>query len=172
VLEVTFTQAARAAGITEKQLRNWLDKQQVRLEADQGRGERKWRRFQLLDVLRLAVVGSIVRYGISVGSAVEMVRSIDTKLRALSAEVHAGFRKRFPPTAGVSIVISRGGSAEDADYLAPGAEFLGPLMCSYTHNRKQKPETRDLRHFIFIDVGAITKDVLSRLDDESDLPNR
>lgn len=66
--EVLFRDAASAASCPPSTLRNWLDRGQVTLAADVGRG-RGWRRFTPLDVVRLALIKTLVDFGFTVRAA-------------------------------------------------------------------------------------------------------
>src|SRR5512147_1616517 len=161
--QITFSLAAHAAGITEKALRNWLDKGQVWLEGDDDREQGQWRRFSLMDVVRLAVIGSLVRYGIGVPAAAEIIATnVDHKLRAFARDPCAPRRALYAALNSVTIVISNGGAADGDDRL----------NCRFGYGPADTPDTHDLRHFILIRVDEIANDVLARLDaDAEDKPS-
>lgn len=66
--EVLFRDAATAASCPPSTLRNWLDRGQVTLAADVGR-DGGWRRFTPLDVVRLALIKTLVDFGFTVRAA-------------------------------------------------------------------------------------------------------
>ncbi|MGH6792858.1 MAG: hypothetical protein ACRECF_09000 [Methyloceanibacter sp.] len=192
--QVTFTRAAYAAGISEKQLRGWLDNSKVGLEGDDDRSEGQWRRFSLIDVVRLGIVGTLVSYGVPVVLAAEIIgtrgkevatlpngltyhnTSIDERLREF-AEFQTYARKivRDAMRGGVLVV-----SADTPEAFFNDTEFVvGGLRCRFGFDQKKKPlpmprgfgvaprpDTSDLRHFIVIDVEEVASGVLSRLDAE------
>jgi DNA-binding transcriptional MerR regulator len=70
---LTFRQVAQAAGITEKTLRNWLDRNQVRLDAQRDRSGEKWRRFSVEDAVRIALIGKLSMFGIPIVQAASVI---------------------------------------------------------------------------------------------------
>lgn len=192
--QITFALAAKAAGITEKQLRNWLDKAQIALEGDDERSEGQWRRFSLIDVVRLGIVGTLASYGVPVMQAAEIIgtrskkdaatdahrleysnRSIDERLRGFGNRVNLPRRAVDLALRGAVLLISTDTSEP---YEVADTEYLvGSLRCRLGFDPDKnpsndpngfrpapKPDTTDLRHFILIDVGQIASDVLARLD--------
>ena len=77
--QITFTLAASASRATEKQLRHWLDKAQVSLQGDDERVEGQWRRFSLIDVVRLGIINALVGYGVPVVQAAEIINARNPK---------------------------------------------------------------------------------------------
>lgn len=69
----TFREAALAAGVTPKTLRNWIDRKLILLDANADREDDTWRKFSLLDVIRIAFVYRLVGYCVSVRSASELI---------------------------------------------------------------------------------------------------
>lgn len=70
----TFTITCGLAGVTPKALRGWLDRGQV----DFGGADREeggWRRFTFAEIFQIAIIGSIVKYGLGVSLANEVVRA-------------------------------------------------------------------------------------------------
>jgi hypothetical protein len=69
--QYAFGDAVLAAGVSPAALRNWLDRGQIpELDAEaEERAGARWRRFSLLDVLRLAMVRRVVDYGAPVAFA-------------------------------------------------------------------------------------------------------
>ncbi|MHC1710593.1 MAG: hypothetical protein AB9872_00330 [Solidesulfovibrio sp.] len=82
----TFREAALAAGMTPKTLRNWIDRKLILLDADTDREDDTWRKFSLLDVIRIAFVYRLVGYCVSVNRASELIEdtivSLAKQLRA------------------------------------------------------------------------------------------
>lgn len=70
----TFGMAAKGAGITEKQLRNWLARSLIDIPADDDRTEGNWRRFAVTDVLHVATVARLSRYGVQIEKADQIYR--------------------------------------------------------------------------------------------------
>lgn len=70
---ITFSDAAKAANVTDRQLRNWLDRQQFRPLGDDGREDGRWRRFAPVDVVRLAVFGRLVANGCTAAEAGDII---------------------------------------------------------------------------------------------------
>jgi hypothetical protein len=193
--QVTFKLAAHAAGITEKQLRNWLDKAQVSLQGDDERSEGQWRRFSLIDVVRLGIVGAIVGYGVPVTLAAEIINkrakeggalsnglpynnnSIDERLRQFGKYTVTPRQMIDMALRGALLIIS----TEDSDTKpVSGEEYQvagfrcrfgfdpdkNPSKCVNGTFSAPKPDATDLRHFALIDVGQIASDVLARLDED------
>ncbi|HEY8947384.1 MAG TPA: MerR family transcriptional regulator [Rhizomicrobium sp.] len=72
-----FGQAAHVAGVSEKMLRNWLDRRQVSIEDSQFDHQHgKWRQFSFVDVFTLTLIGRLVRYGITVEDADRVALSV------------------------------------------------------------------------------------------------
>ncbi|TVM16687.1 hypothetical protein DPQ33_11905 [Oceanidesulfovibrio indonesiensis] len=69
----TFTEAALAAGVKPKTVRNWLDRGQIHLDAEEQREGEGWRRFSALDALRIAAVARLVERCIPVSKASRIV---------------------------------------------------------------------------------------------------
>ena len=69
----TIKEAESATGCSPRALRNWVDRKQVYLDAEQDRDDQTWRRFSLLDVTRFALVGRLVACGVSVQRASEII---------------------------------------------------------------------------------------------------
>lgn len=69
----TFTEAALAAGVKPKTLRNWLDRGQIALDAEDEREGDGWRRFSFIDVLRIAFVSRLVDYCVPVRVASNLI---------------------------------------------------------------------------------------------------
>lgn len=68
-LGYTFTEAALAAGVTPRTLRNWVDRNQIELLTLRQREAGEWRRFALVDILHLAIVAEMVPYCVPVERA-------------------------------------------------------------------------------------------------------
>lgn len=65
-LFIPFSATAKAAEISQKRIRNWLDNQNVYLDADEWRTDPgKHRRFSRLDVARLGLVARLTTLGFS-----------------------------------------------------------------------------------------------------------
>jgi len=67
-----FAQVAKAIGVTEPGLRNWMTRN--KLDLFEGRPERGWRSFSENDVFVLALAAELVRFGAPVEDAVDAVR--------------------------------------------------------------------------------------------------
>ena len=84
----TFTEAALVAGITPKTLRNWLDRYGEALELD-AEGEREgtgWRRFSLVDVIRMAFLAKLATLGWTIPEASAIVSAVlDHRLALLAS---------------------------------------------------------------------------------------
>lgn len=155
--QVTFGEAARAAGITEKQLRNWLDKGQVLLIGDNKREQGQWRKFAIIDLIRLAAVGRLVGYGLDVSTAYELVRNmVDAgapEITALSSRVMT-LKQLKSTLRGRRIAVSRQQDGELSIYAA--------------YETKDALNTADLTDFVFLDIGKVAASTLDRfLADET-----
>ena len=72
---VSLSRAAALADVHWVQIRNWLDRDQIILDADKKR-KGQHRRFGFLDILRIAVMGRLTRYGIPAEQAGLIVQAI------------------------------------------------------------------------------------------------
>ncbi len=175
--QITFTGAVRASGNTERQLRHWVDNAQVTLQGDSEREQGQWRRFSLVDVVRLAIIGTLVRYGIPVSVADEVViMAVDPRLSAFASHVVVPRRAVQVALRGGVLIVSPGAATEQ---VLPANDIgIGTLLCRAGFDPAKKPspdpngfkpdplpKTDDLRHFIQIDLGGIVGDVLARLDE-------
>ena len=152
--QITFGHAARAAGIAEKQLRNWLDKGQVLLQGEDERVDGQWRRFSFIDVIRLAVIGTLVRYGVRVSMAADIIRdNVDSKLYSLANRRNAPPRAMAAALHGCCIVIH---------------VVADTTNVRLTYGPADPPNTADLSDYIFLDAGRISEVALMRLEDEQE----
>lgn len=71
--EFRLTEAALAIGTTPKQIRNWLAREQIFLDADRSREPGSWRSLTFLDVLRIALVKELAGFCVPVKRASEIV---------------------------------------------------------------------------------------------------
>jgi len=71
----TFTEAALAAGVKPKILRNWLDRGQIFLDAEEQREGEGWRKFSTLDAIRIATISRLVDRCIPVKQASSVFES-------------------------------------------------------------------------------------------------
>jgi hypothetical protein len=150
--QVTFGQAARAAGITEKQLRNWLDKGQVLLIGDDKREQGQWRKFAIIDLIRIASVGRLVSYGVDVSTAYELVRTmVDT---AGAPEITALASRLMTPKELKSMFRGR--------RMAVSRQPDGELSIRIADGLRHALDTADLTDFVFIDIGKIAASTLDR----------
>ena len=148
--QVTFGNAARAAGLPEKTLRNWLDRGQVLLEGDDEREGGNWRRFSVLDVIRLAIIGRLVAYGLTVTMAYELVAdTVDNQTRALIAYRNTPPRALAAILSGITLAVHKGPA--DEVHVIVG------------HTADRPADTSDLQDFLFIRAGLIATAVLDRL---------
>lgn len=72
---VSLGDAAYAAGIEWTRVRNWLDRGQIKLDADADKDSGKHRRFYFWDVVRIGMIGRFVRYGMNVETASKMTET-------------------------------------------------------------------------------------------------
>jgi hypothetical protein len=78
---IPFAAATFAVGISQKRVRNWLDREQVYFDANEQREESgKHRRFTELDCIRIGIVGRLTRYGFSPERASDIVEEMFIKL--------------------------------------------------------------------------------------------
>lgn len=75
----TFTETALAAGVKPKALRWWLDKGQVHLDAEDEREGTGWRRFSVVDAIRIALIGLLVGYCVPVEHSSEIAEDLIRK---------------------------------------------------------------------------------------------
>ena len=74
---IPFSAATHAVGISQKRVRNWLDRNLIHLDADEERaGETGHRRFSQLDVIRLGIIARLTVYGFSAERASEIVEDL------------------------------------------------------------------------------------------------
>jgi DNA-binding transcriptional MerR regulator len=77
---LTLPAAAYASRVDPVALRHWLDRRQVALLVPQ-RSRGAWRRLQPADIVRVAVIGYLVRFGFTVAEAREVVeKHVDRRL--------------------------------------------------------------------------------------------
>ena len=152
--QVTFRHAARAAGVTEKTLRNWLDRGQVILSGDDDREEGTWRRFSILDVVRLAIIGRISAYGLAVRDAAEIVSDmVDDRTQALM---------RFRSTPPGALVAGLHGLRLAIQKFPDGVGH----QVARSVGHEDLPDTEGWLDFAFFHCGEIAATTLTRLDDE------
>jgi DNA-binding transcriptional MerR regulator len=148
--QVTFSHAARAAGVTDRTLRNWLDRGQVILEGDDGRVGATWRRFSILDVVRLAIIGRLVDYGVPVAEAYEIVAdTIDPGLRGLMDRPTTP-RDLPELLRNMTVAVSREGGTT--------------RKVSFGYQREDPASVAGLQHYIFIRAGEVATAALDRLE--------
>jgi hypothetical protein len=74
---IPFAAATFAAGISQKRVRNWLDRDLIFLDANAERGDAgKHRRFTELDCVRMGLVGRLTRYGFAPEGASKIAEEI------------------------------------------------------------------------------------------------
>jgi len=99
--QFSFREAALAAGVTPKTLRNWLDRGQILLDADAEREGDANRRYSLLDTMRIAFVSRLVGYCVSVRMASELIEetivSLAKRLRAFKNPPLAALMASYDP---------------------------------------------------------------------------
>lgn len=146
--QITFGFAAKAAGISEATLRNWLDRGQVWLEGDDEREEGAWRRFALVDVVRLAIVGRLVGYGLTVEQAAEYASDAFDGLFRYLCDDRRTNRFTLPHSLrGYAMALIRNGEQITIRLGHPKSEI----------------DTADLRHYVMICADKIAEDVLKGL---------
>ena len=67
--------AAIAAGVDWTRLKNWLDRKQIKLDGAEPEPGRH-RRFSFLDVLRIALIGQMVRWGLTADTSSNLVEGL------------------------------------------------------------------------------------------------
>ncbi len=142
---VTMTRAASAAGMPIRALRR-AALTVPRLGAA-GRVCGEWRRYNALDCVRLAIVGRLLAFGVSLPAAVEVLEAVDNRLLALvmcGIELPASFlTERLD---GLTV------------HVVPGSDGLN----IYTAPRGMAPVPADA--VLSLDIGFIADDVIARLD--------
>ena len=101
--KIRFSDAAAAIGTTPKSLRNWLSRGQVQLSSSQP--ESGWREFEVDDIRKLAVVRSLVDFGMEVREADRITGEI---LR------HGSLGNEKPPV--LPVTLPDGETIEIEDY--------------------------------------------------------
>ncbi|WP_155982224.1 hypothetical protein [Xanthobacter sp. 126] len=126
------------------------------LHSDGERADGAWRRFSLVDVARLAVIGTLVRYGIQVSTAHATVEAhVDGILERL-----AGY-KHTPPDA---IIAALNGMLLTVEILAPGGtEVAARLVFPAAEADDLQSVIEASPHFLWIAVGRVVADALARL---------
>lgn len=75
----TIREAAFAAGLSPKSIRNWLDDAEVasnlHLDADADREGGQWRRFTFVDIVKLAVTGALSTYCVPLAYAARVANT-------------------------------------------------------------------------------------------------
>jgi hypothetical protein len=128
-LTVNFGVAAKAAGVKEQQLRNWLARELIYLPADADRTDLNWRQFGVTDILHIAAVARLVKYGVA-------VRLADWVYRTFVAGQLVKFRKQRPAGSSENFIDSylqmldpidiRISHDEGGQISCSGANLLGP----------------------------------------------
>lgn len=177
--DITFSRAVQAARMEGNKLRNWLDRDQVTLEAHAERHGRSWRRFTLLDVVRLAIMWRIVEYGFTVEAADEvMVRHFDSGASTLRSVVSG--MPNLPPLGAMlvefgthTLILCRDGRSA----VTAGLPHQTLAIIASDGVQGQRPggspvsrrsawiakEFDTLTDFAVIRIGAIARDVCERL---------
>ena len=90
-----FGQAAYGAGITAKTLRNWLQRGQIELFNARGEDDAHFA-FSLADLVILAVVAELVRYGMPVRDAFDGIDRIRREIGLLATFKNTPLRALYP----------------------------------------------------------------------------
>lgn len=146
----TFSDAALASGASPKAIRNWIDKKQVLLDADESRPSGKWRRFSVWDAVRLAYARRMIDSGVPVEFAGLMAGSLlvpvmrllsykNTPPDALTAALRGTQLMMWPDRSGWQTKIVKHGD-DPLDITLPAA-------------------------FFYMDVGRVTEEVIEILKD-------
>lgn len=174
---VTFRDAAHAAGVSTKTLRNWLDRGQITLQKDEERPEGGWRRFTPFDVARVAIMGRIVDYGFSVSAAdALMAKYFDCSAPGLHAtqqmipDIASGSALSMVFGAKVLILCRDGRSAllqglpGDTVSMVSSKGVIGEFAGGepYIGSEWFAAEASSLQDFTVIRIGAIAKEACAR----------
>lgn len=141
---LTTGEAARLAGMTEKTLRNWLDREQVTLPTPRGKTQK---RLSMLDCIKLAAVSKAVNYGFNVQFANAAVES------AFAGTLDHMKRTPFPhwtalePIANTYLVIYRDGIGETQSLIA---------------NTFEGERIEQLDAFVAINIAVLVRECMRR----------
>jgi broad specificity phosphatase PhoE len=155
--QITIAHSATAIGVSDKQLRNWLDRGLVTLEGADERDKGEWRRLSIRDVIRFSIVARIAAYGLKIEEANELV------IEMVDDWIDTAARSRREP----SVVV---------EYLKTKVLFVthggSRGICDVKHNKFPDLSEFDERaDFAAFRLGAIAEAALKRLygdEDESD----
>lgn len=70
----TKSQLAAITGVSSKAFHNWVERGLVHLDANQVR-KQAWRRYGMKDVFRVAVIQRLIRFGMTIPEASELVEA-------------------------------------------------------------------------------------------------
>jgi DNA-binding transcriptional MerR regulator len=73
---IPFSAAAYCAEVDEKRIRNWMDRKSIRLDANAKRVKGRYRRFSELDVIRLAIISRLSKFGLTADEASHSVEEV------------------------------------------------------------------------------------------------
>ncbi|MFG1204404.1 MerR family transcriptional regulator [Xanthobacter aminoxidans] len=149
---ITFATAVRAAGLTNRQLRGWVDKKQVHLHGDSERTDGQWRRFSPVDVARLALIGEIVKHGVGVVDAQRIVaNTVDPAFLRLASFKSAPIETIAQSCRDMVLIVIV------SDESADGHVFF------VTDENALQEVFRDGSSFVWIHVATIVARALRRL---------
>ena len=79
-----------ATGVSPARLAGWLNRSQLQLDAEAGRGSGHHRRFSALDAVRVAVAAELAALGLRAGVAVLAAEAVASLAAAHAASLGAG----------------------------------------------------------------------------------
>lgn len=143
-----FSSVVYATGGNAKVIRNWLDRKQVMLEANEEREGQKWRQFSVWDAFRLAVIRRLVEFCVPVELASLIVGGLLVPHMLLLTY------KNTPPRALVA--------ALSHTVLFVWREENGWKHCVY-NGAGEQPEIPDA--VIYVSIGSIAERVVDALEE-------
>jgi DNA-binding transcriptional MerR regulator len=90
-----LSNASIRAGVPSTQVRNWLDRKLVKLDANRLQRGRKHRRFTTTDIVRLALIGGLTRWGVTAKKASGIVEEILKSNEMMPRDVMIWFDERY-----------------------------------------------------------------------------
>jgi hypothetical protein len=149
-VSIPLAQAAGAADLVAKTIRNWLDRGQFTPAHEDEREAGSWRKFSFFDVMRMAVMGRLVSHGFAISEA-------ETKADEIVPQL-IGRYKRVPVGAlaaamkGKTLAIARARGSETPVVMV----IAGQNPASHAENKID---------VTFINLEMLTRQAIDFLED-------
>jgi len=151
-ISLTLSEMARLAAVPETTIVNWRTRGHIDLEADVDREGRKWRRYTIFDVLRMAVTGELVNCCVPISRAWDISEEM-----IIARTRHLASFKNTPIKAVVAKFLTQIAIITKDDRGEYQSELM-PRRLYDINQLSQRPS------HIFIDLGYIAESALGLLD--------